>query len=202
MHTRIWQDAIRLQGDGWEIISVNQTDEHGYKENVYYMKREAPTESHKDDSELYMTRYTPGVIPEGFFSKSRIPPHLQSYEDCFRKVKPEYFIDTHNEIAHLAPPPNVKNFHAASNRVPSRKCAEQLQAAAKLFVITEALNGGEWVPEAGEPVYGIYYSRNKGLLCVDVAQFVISSPYNFKSKELGLQAIRIASPIWLKYFGV
>jgi len=136
--------------------------------------------------------------------KREIPkePKLNTFEDCWNKVRPVWFIDNDNNITQTPPIYRLKEkYH---NQLPSEKSASQIQAAIKLFVVWAAING-EWSPLCSGGAHYIIYNAakfNNKLYASGVLPDGYFNPYPFKTPELAQKALDIAKPIWLEYFGI
>lgn len=136
----------------------------------------------------------------------------ESYEDCMRCFQG-------SEMCCLTSCADVETFKMAKydttgiihdslkTSVPSSKCAEQLKAAAQLFVIWWALNNGPYYPRANELFHNVVFDHKKNRLVIYDCAFS-HNPFPFRTKDnkgnsinLAKHAIKIAEPIWLKYFG-
>lgn len=130
------------------------------------------------------------------------PSLPQSYEDCFKKVLPGHYIDSANRIQRSDIDEIDANNIAEHNNNPTLKCAQQLQAAAKLFVVTHAINGEEWEPTDREEAFHVCYDRIEKKLVLNHQYSWLNNPYPFRTADLAEHAMKIAEPIWLQYFGV
>lgn len=123
-------------------------------------------------------------------------PELKTFEDCWNKVKPQFFIDNANDIKSYG---NDTSSWASLNQLPTEKTAKQIQAAIKLFVVKQALQG-DWEPYGGDDAF--YVINDCGFVIAELNGKPGYNPYPFKTKELAQKAIDIAKDIWLEYFGI
>lgn len=124
---------------------------------------------------------------------------LKTFEDCWNKVKPEYYIDDDNLICEYLDYPE-KYRTETLNQLPTHKSAQQIQAAIKLFVVMHALQEN-WVPDTEREAYSIWYNNGILLISKDYCNSY-NNPYIFKDQETAHKAIDIAGDIFLEYFGV
>lgn len=126
-------------------------------------------------------------------------PELKTFQDCWEKVKPGYWI---KQATNTIEQQNIILYYDNKDtaNLPTRKSATQIQAAIKLFVIKEALQG-DWKPELNERSYHIWYNGYNLKIGTNFGEEKLN-PFTFKSKELAQRAIEIGRNIWLKYFGL
>ena len=137
--------------------------------------------------------------------KREIPkePELNTFEDCWNKVNPRYWI-RQNDGSIATDFANHLLCGKTITHLPSEKTARQIQAAIKLFVVWAAING-EWSPLCSSSAHYIIYNAakfNDKLYVSGVLSNGYFNPYPFKTPELAQKAIDIAEDIWLQYFGI
>jgi hypothetical protein len=143
---------------------------------------------------LVPVEFAPGVKAE------LKEPELKTFEDCWNKIKPKYYINDWGYIKQISTFNNSNAY--TNNQLPTEKSAKQIQAAIKLFVVKQALQG-DWEPVHGLPRWYIHYDcLNTRLVKGTCSHLVYMHPYPFKSAELAQKAIDIAGDIFLEYFGV
>jgi len=131
-------------------------------------------------------------------------PELNTFEDCWNKVRPEYYLNNLNQIStcgvHLL---ELKDSND-ENLFPTEQNGMKIQAAIKLFVIHAALVDENWNYAYDENHYEVCYDDNiekKGLRVVSVSHG-IATQFLFPTRELAQKSIDIAKDIWLTYFGL
>lgn len=139
---------------------------------------------------LVPVNFSPGV------TASLKEPELKTFEDCWNKVIPRFFIDNANEIKSYG---HDKLYESSINQLPTEKTAKQIQAAIKLFVVKQALQE-DWEPCTGD--CGFYVIYDNGLVIQEHGGKFGINPYSFKSLEISRKAIDIAKDIWLEYYGI
>jgi hypothetical protein len=131
-------------------------------------------------------------------------PELNTFEDCWKKIRPSYFINLNNEIECFdMASTNGEYDHSLSFHLPTESNCKQIQAAIKLFVIQYALNDGYVSIENSHGGYSVYFDG--ALLRVEQTNPHNSdtrSPYIFKTFELAQKSIDIGKDIWRTYFGL
>jgi len=126
---------------------------------------------------------------------------LKTFEDCWNKIKPKWFLNSSNRICEASDPTFNNLTNNSANQLPTEKSAKQIQATIKLHVVSHALQG-EYVHYGNQKNYNyVVLLNNKREL--DVMQaFNVYSPFSFKDEETARKSIEIAKDIWLEYFGV
>lgn len=135
--------------------------------------------------------------------KKKNDPELKTFNDCWNKVKPEYFINDFNEIRNIKIRSNCTFDKQFSGHLPTYKMAKQIQAAIKLFVVRHALQG-EWEPESGRndtPCY-VWFNGTRGLLIQKLHGQAINTPFAYRSEDLAIKSMEIAADIYKEWFGV
>jgi hypothetical protein len=133
-------------------------------------------------------------------------PELNTFEDCWNKVRPEYYLSNLNQIqacgVHLS---DLKEGGRDENLFPTEQNGMQIQAAIKLFVIHSALCGG--MPEAvyskSVPHWEVCFHDDikRGIFPAKVSHGICTQ-FMFPTEELAQKSIDIGKDIWRTYFGL
>lgn len=133
-------------------------------------------------------------------------PELNTFEDCWNKVRPEYYLSNLNQImtcgVHLT---DLKNDGRDENLFPTEQNGCQIQAAIKLFVIHDALCGRmpESVYSKSVPHWEVCFHDDikHGIFPAKVSHGICTQ-FMFPTEELAQKSIDIGKDIWRTYFGL
>lgn len=146
------------------------------------------------------------VLIDGVVYDKRKEPEkeveLKTFEDCWNAVKPVYWNRSSNTFVADNGSPSFSAAGAAL-QLPTEKTAKQIQAAIKLFVVRQALQG-DWEPGQGanHTPFFVWFNGNRGLLVGGLCGQAMYSPFFYKSEELAKKSIEIAGDIYKEWFGV
>jgi len=127
---------------------------------------------------------------------------VRSWEDCMRKLKKWFWIDSTSSVMRLD---EAAGIDATDKGVlPTEQDAKQVLAEMQLRVIANVLNDG-WEPDWDNDTefkYVVRYDYDDDDFIVFSATVISSSPIYFKDEKTAQKAIQIGKEQWLIYFGV
>lgn len=129
---------------------------------------------------------------------------IESWEDAFDKVKPEWYLDKEGNIDNCRILNDFDEYSECNNHIPSKTHAKSIIASCKLMVIAEAMNQG-WKPDWNDySVHKFVINFDFQLKKIDSFGFVCysHSPIVFKSQEIAEYCAEKFKDLWYDYFMV
>lgn len=137
-----------------------------------------------------------------FISNFNNKTELKTFEDCFRVIRPRYYINNINTISRMNG--GYSNEGTMDhNLFPSKVIGAQIQAAIKLFVIHAALvPNWKYDPLGTHWKVAYYVGPGKQKLATYCDKHGVATQFMFPTEELAKKAIDIGGDLWMTYYGM